>query len=226
MKNKFTLIELLVVIAIIAILASMLLPALNQARNKAKAIACTSNLKQISLMFMNYTSNYDDCMPFAQGATYNDYWFAQQEFWGKNTRVTVAEVEKNKIMHCPAESGNLNFQLGYSYNAYCGYIYRTDRTGAEYGGVKINQVKQSSTKVGFLDSTLTYYRYLASNDEATAKKYTYIFLTYLDYRIEALFNNPMAMVHSNRVNVMYLDGHVGNQTQEQIYKYDQFAPLR
>ena len=62
-SGGFTLIELLVVIAIIAILAAILFPVFAQAREKARATACTSNLKQLDLALMMYGQDYDENMP-------------------------------------------------------------------------------------------------------------------------------------------------------------------
>src|ERR1051325_3348500 len=64
-SEGFTLIELLVVIAIIAILAAILFPVFAQAREKARAISCLSNIKQVNLAFDMYLQDYDETMVVA-----------------------------------------------------------------------------------------------------------------------------------------------------------------
>jgi len=118
--NIFTLIELLVVIAIIAILAAMLLPALNQARERGKAIVCTNKLKQFGLAAFAYVDDWDGYLPVSQvDHKLWDYQLHSYVNYDWSKRTTGVEFS---IFHCPCGIWNPSYSRyqsrGYGYNQY------------------------------------------------------------------------------------------------------------
>ena len=228
----FTLIELLVVIAIIAILAGMLLPALNSARSKAKAIQCTGNQKQTMQAVLMYTNDYhfypwpcDDMgkNEFNKTLCWDKMLFHLNyiPFPGPKTDTLYIPKEKNSVMLCPEtwqeqlNASTSSKQASY-YIAAGNWDYAKTFTAISglkgYSApVRPEQVKQPGSKIGLFE-----------RGKGSAS-YNVSWTT--PGNLPSSMDLPkthwfVGFVHNERSNAAFVDGHIGTIDFTYVYSPD------